>query len=169
MEQALLARWVFERALAESRGFGLAVDESLSSHDRPWGGFLRIREESFPAFAAAYWEGVEIPHPAPGLRLDPKVLLVAPGARLSLQFHHRRSELWRVLDGPVKIVTGSGADDLTEKTYVPGDVLRLGLAEWHRLIGCDAWGRVAEIWQHADCDNPSDENDIVRVEDDYGR
>jgi hypothetical protein len=28
---------------------------------------------------------------------------------------------------------------------------------------------VAEIWQHTDPENPSDEDDIVRVSDDFGR
>ena len=28
---------------------------------------------------------------------------------------------------------------------------------------------VSEIWQHTDPNNPSDENDIVRISDDYGR
>lgn len=169
MERNEIAKWVYERALAEARGFGLRVDEGLSCHDRPWGGFLRIREESLGDFAAAYWRGVEIPQPAPGLRLDPKILLVAPGARLSLQYHHRRSEHWRVLDGPVRIMTGSCEADLVEKEYHPGDVLRLGLSEWHRLVGGGTWGRVAEIWQHSDPANPSNEDDIVRVQDDYGR
>lgn len=31
------------------------------------------------------------------------------------------------------------------------------------------WGVVAEIWQHTDKDNPSNEDDIVRVQDDFGR
>ncbi len=39
-----------------------------------------------------------------------------------------------------------------------------------RLAGAlDAWGRVAEIWQHEDENNLSDEDDIVRVQDDYAR
>ncbi len=31
------------------------------------------------------------------------------------------------------------------------------------------WAVVAEIWQHTEKDNPSDEKDIVRINDDYGR
>jgi hypothetical protein len=37
------------------------------------------------------------------------------------------------------------------------------------LIGLDDWGIVAEIWQHTDESNPSDEDDIVRLQDDYSR
>jgi mannose-6-phosphate isomerase len=164
-----LKSWIYNRALAEARGFGLEVDEALSSCARPWGGFLRIREESFAKFAEAYWKDVEIPHPAPNLRLDPKILIVAPGARLSLQYHHRRSEHWRVLDGPVRIITGRDEGSLRESIYRPGDIVRLACGEWHRLVGADTWGRIAEIWHHADPANPSYEDDIVRVQDDYGR
>jgi hypothetical protein len=38
----------------------------------------------------------------------------------------------------------------------------------HRLIGLDDFGVVAEIWQHTDA-IPSDEEDIIRVQDDFGR
>ena len=41
--------------------------------------------------------------------------------------------------------------------------------ERHRLIGLEGWGIVAEIWQHTDPENPSDEDDIVRLQDDFGR
>jgi hypothetical protein len=39
----------------------------------------------------------------------------------------------------------------------------------HRLVGLGDWGVLAEIWQHTDLQNPSDEEDIVRLQDDYGR
>ena len=39
----------------------------------------------------------------------------------------------------------------------------------HRLLGINNWGIVAEIWQHIDMSNLSNENDIVRIEDDFGR
>ena len=38
----------------------------------------------------------------------------------------------------------------------------------HRLIGLDDYAVVAEIWQHTD-KIPSDEEDIIRVQDDFGR
>lgn len=41
--------------------------------------------------------------------------------------------------------------------------------ERHRLIGLDSWGIVAGIWQHTDPENASDEDDIVRLQDDFGR
>ena len=50
-----------------------------------------------------------------------------------------------------------------------GNIVQLKQGERHRLIGLNGWGIVAEIWQHTDADNPSNEDDIVRVQDDFGR
>lgn len=47
--------------------------------------------------------------------------------------------------------------------------MSLKQGERHRLVGVDEWGIVAEIWQHTDAAHPSDEDDIVRVQDDFGR
>ena len=48
-----------------------------------------------------------------------------------------------------------------------------GLKHFHilmnRLVGLDKIGVVAEIWIHTDLNNLSDENDIVRINDDYKR
>lgn len=162
-EQAELA---FGRILAEARGFGLEiVDQDFA---RPWGGFLRFSEECLSAFFEAYWKGVDT-GAAEGCR-DPKVLLVAPAQRLSLQLHHRRSELWRVLDGPVLVVHGPDQKSLEYHVLFPGDVIRIPCGRLHRLTASlTSWGRVAEIWEHVDPSNPSDEADIVRVQDDYAR
>jgi mannose-6-phosphate isomerase len=162
-------QWLFERTAAEAKGFGMEVLFELSNTSKPWGAYLRLAESSIPAFYQAYWRNVEVPDFSAGLRLDPKILIVAPGARLSLQYHHRRAEHWRVVEGPVKIFTGMDADSVQERIHYPGEVIRLSCGEWHRLVGLDVWGRVAEIWEHTDPNNPSDESDIVRVEDDYGR
>ena len=50
-----------------------------------------------------------------------------------------------------------------------GDKIKLKQGKRHRLIGLEGWGVVAEIWQHTDAANPSDEDDIVRLQDDFGR
>ena len=50
-----------------------------------------------------------------------------------------------------------------------GVIIELWQGESHRLIGTENWGIIAEIWRHTDAENPSDENDIVRVQDDFGR
>ena len=56
-----------------------------------------------------------------------------------------------------------------EKILKEGDEIRLYKGERHRIIGLENYAVVAEIWIHTDKDNPSDENDIVRVQDDFDR
>lgn len=53
-------------------------------------------------------------------------------------------------------------------TYIEGNQVKLQQGERHRLIGLKDFGIVAEIWQHTDS-VPSDEDDIVRVQDDFKR
>jgi hypothetical protein len=53
--------------------------------------------------------------------------------------------------------------------YKEGDQLILKQGERHRLIGLENYSVVAEIWQHTDVNDPSDEDDIIRVQDDFGR
>ena len=50
-----------------------------------------------------------------------------------------------------------------------GELISLEQGERHRLLGLHDWGVVAEIWMHTDPSNPSDEEDIVRLQDDFGR
>ena len=49
-----------------------------------------------------------------------------------------------------------------------GDQVRLEKGERHRLIGLEEFSIVAEMWQHTYW-IPSDEEDIVRVQDDFSR
>jgi mannose-6-phosphate isomerase len=102
-------------------------------------------------------------------KLSPKILIVAPNKRLSWQYHFRRSEIWKIVDGVVGIKT-SLTDEEGELVSLSKDAfIKLEKGQRHRLIGLNSWGIVAEIWQHTDIENPSDEDDIVRVQDDFGR
>lgn len=155
------------RARGSLAGAGLAVDgEDLA---RPWGGFLLISQADVRGFIHAYFPDSDLQDAHERLALSPKLLLVAPGARLSWQYHHRRSEIWRVIEGPVGISRNLDDQETPMRSYGPGEVLRLELGERHRLIGRDTWGVVAEIWQHTYATSPSDEHDIVRVCDGYDR
>ena len=55
------------------------------------------------------------------------------------------------------------------KQLIIGNIIQLKQGERHRLIGLDGWGIVAEIWRHTDASNPSNEDDIIRLQDDFGR
>ena len=50
-----------------------------------------------------------------------------------------------------------------------GNQIKINQGERHRIIGLKNSAIIAEIWQHTDSKNPSDENDIIRLEDDFGR
>ena len=138
-------------------------------HSRLWGGFFVIQEEDAQRFSNIYFDGFNIDTLRKAGKLSPKILLVKPQARLSWQYHHRRAETWRVVKGPVGVIRSF---DDTQKAMIihhEGDIITLKKAERHRLIGLDSWGVVAEFWQHTDAQKPSNEDDIVRLQDDYSR
>lgn len=137
--------------------------------ERPWGGFFVIEESQAPAFIGRYFPGLESVDLIGGRKVSPKILVVAPHKRLSWQYHHRRAEVWQVVEGPVAVAHGMSDEQPEPNTYVAGDTVTLAQGERHRLIGLEEWGIVAEIWQHTDPTQPSDEDDIVRLQDDFGR
>jgi mannose-6-phosphate isomerase len=144
---------------------------TIASYDdhRPWGGFFVIDENQAQKFADTYFEGLDVSTLKISGKLSPKILLVAPHQRLSWQYHHRRAEIWRLIDGEAGVIRSK--DDVQGELEVlkKGDTITLQQGERHRLVGLDDWGVVAEIWQHTVAENPSDEDDIVRLQDDFGR
>lgn len=161
---------LYNRLCAEARGYNLEIDEELSSIDKPWGAYVRIANKSVPAFIDAYWSDIQDAlRSRMGKKLDPKLLLVAPGHQLSLQYHHRRKEHWRVVSGPIQIILGENESSLITTIYQTGETIEIPCGYWHRIKGLSGWGLIAELWDHTDIENPSDETDIVRVEDDFSR
>lgn len=136
---------------------------------RPWGGFFVIDEAQAQQFANKYFDGVDVDQLKIGGKLSPKILIVAPEKRLSWQYHHRRAEIWEVVVGTVGVVTSATDIEGPMQTYSTGQQVKINQGERHRLVGLNDWGVVAEIWQHTDPGNPSNEDDIVRVQDDFGR
>lgn len=149
----------------KTQGFSI-VDQD---RERPWGGFFVIDEDQAQQFADTYFDNMPVNELKISGKLSPKILIVEPEKRLSWQYHHRRAEIWKVIDGPVGVITSDTDEQGPLKTYETGDLIRLSQGERHRLVGLDDWGVLAEIWQHTDAENPSDEDDIVRVQDDFGR
>ena len=147
------------------QGFRIAQEDQT----RPWGGFFVIDEAQAQQFADTYFDGLPVEQLRISGKLSPKVLLVAPQQRLSWQYHHRRAEIWQVVQGPVGVATSPTDAQGEVASYAVGQRIVLQQGERHRLVGLDGWGVLAEIWQHTDAENPSDENDIVRVQDDFGR
>lgn len=158
---------ILERVRADLRSHGLRVLSEDSQ--RPWGGFLVLDESQIDQFVAAYFPGMHLPRPQDRLPMRPKILLIAPGRRFSWQYHHRRAEEWRVVEGPVGVAVSDQDVEPEPLTYEAGRSLRLPTGTRHRLYGLKDWGVVAEIWVHTDPTVPSDDDDIVRLTDDYNR
>jgi mannose-1-phosphate guanylyltransferase / mannose-6-phosphate isomerase len=90
-----------------------------------------------------------------------KRLTVKPGGILSLQKHHRRSEHWTVVHGTARVRVGDQETLLerNQSTYIPVDTL-------HRLENpTDSDLHLIEV----QCGDYFGEDDIVRLEDVYGR
>lgn len=144
----------------------------LHDYDRPWGGFNQLANDNADRFVEEFFPDLSPEDARLGdanSELSPKILTVAPGQRLSWQFHNRRAERWAFITpgGYHKSTT----DDQGELQIAqPGEVVQFEQAERHRLVGAIGhFTLVAEIWQHTKQGELSDEDDIVRLDDDYKR
>ena len=136
---------------------------------RPWGGFFVLEEAQIKKFREQFFDTVSFSDLQLQNKLSPKILVVAPGMRLSWQYHHRRAEIWKLIAGKGGIKISETDEEGPLQSLELNKVIELSQGERHRLIGLDTWGVVAEIWMHTDPHNPSDEEDIVRVQDDFQR
>lgn len=115
------------------------TETHLTVH-RPWGTYTVLEE-------------------GPNFKI--KRIMVNPGARLSMQLHHHRSEHWVVVSGSAKITNGEREIVLqeNESTYIPK-------MHRHRLENASAIPlQIIEV----QCGEYVGEDDIVRFEDTYGR
>lgn len=149
----------------------IPLEISEVDNQRPWGGFFVISKESEEKFIGTFFPEVDKENIYKyGQELSPKILVVAPNEQLSWQYHHRRAELWKSLAGTVGIMV-SDTDEKPDshQSLSTGELVQHDNQVRHRLIGLDDWGVLAEIWQHTDPEQQSNEDDIVRLEDSYGR
>jgi mannose-1-phosphate guanylyltransferase/mannose-6-phosphate isomerase len=107
---------------------------------RPWGTYTILEE---------------------GDRFKIKRIEVKPGARLSLQSHHHRSEHWVVVSGTAKVVNGDHEFLLTtnQSTYIQA-------GHRHRL---ENPGKLTLVMIEVQSGEYLGEDDIVRYDDVYGR
>ena len=158
---------VFEQIASELKKDNFTVVQE--DQTRPWGGFFVIDESQAGAFAAKFFPHLEMEAIAIANKLSPKILVVAPHKRLSWQYHFRRAEIWVILSSVVGVKTSMTDEEGEIQELGPGTFIQMDKGERHRLIGLESWGVVAEIWEHTDPENPSDEEDIIRLQDDFGR
>ncbi len=88
-----------------------------------------------------------------------KLLYVHKGEECSLQYHHHREEFWKIIAGSPRLVIG-------EETVNPkvGDELAVPAETKHRIAAPQDDVTILEI-----STGVFDENDIVRLEDNYNR
>ena len=137
--------------------------------DRPWGGFYLIHESQAQNFSSLFFNNLDVSKLNLSNKLSPKILVIKPKKRLSWQYHHRRPEHWSVIKGGIIV---SKSDDDVERKLInlkAGKQMEIAKEERHRIIGTNKYALVAEIWIHTDKNNPSNEEDIVRVQDDFNR
>lgn len=89
-----------------------------------------------------------------------KVISINPNSSLSLQYHNNRDEFWRVLSGHPVLIVGEKKINAN-----PGDEFEIPRLEKHRIEAKDDAVQILEISYSANFD----ENDIIRIEDKYGR
>jgi mannose-6-phosphate isomerase-like protein (cupin superfamily) len=149
----------------ESFGYQI-ISEDLN---RPWGGFLVIDEDQSQKFSNQFFDGLKIESLQITERLSPKILIINPNSKLSWQYHIRRAEIWSIYKGPVGIIRSKNNFQNNMEIIDSGNQIKIKQGERHRIVGLKNSAIIAEVWQHTDFKNPSDENDIIRLEDDFGR
>jgi mannose-6-phosphate isomerase len=151
----------------------LAKGYTLSDVDelKPWGAYYRLSDDYAEKFVKEYFPGRSVEELGHGGSLSPKILVFEPGKKLSHQYHERRAEIWRVIKGNLTAAVSTSDEEGEWKTYTAGEELAYDELIRHRAGAPEdgAWVVVAEIWQHTDKNNPTDEDDIVRLADDFGR
>jgi mannose-1-phosphate guanylyltransferase/mannose-6-phosphate isomerase len=112
-----------------------------------------------PAKVARPWGSYESLGEGP--RFQIKRIIVGPGERLSLQKHYHRSEHWVVVQGTAEVTVGDTVTLLQENqsTYIPAGTT-------HRLANP---GKVPLELIEVQCGAYLGEDDIVRLDDQYGR
>ena len=110
----------------------------IYSEIRPWGRFEKFHENK---------------------SCTVKLIYVNANSRLSLQYHKKRSEFWKVIKGTAMV-------EVDEKRIVlgEGDTITIPRQAKHRVLALKSECIILEISY-----GRFDENDIVRLEDDYQR
>ncbi len=88
-----------------------------------------------------------------------KIITIKPGGELSLQYHAGRAEFWKVILGNPLITVGETVTEAKE-----GDEFFVAPQQKHRMQAREQEVRILEIAL-----GTFDEDDIVRLEDKYGR
>ncbi len=127
------------------------IVESLKSADR---GEWKIHREVYRPWGK--YDSIDV-----GSRYQVKRITVNPGSKLSVQMHHHRAEHWIVVSGTAKVTNGDKIFLVSENesTYIP-------IGQIHAL---ENPGKVPLELIEVQTGSYLGEDDIVRLEDNYGR
>ena len=90
-----------------------------------------------------------------------KRIIVKPGQRLSYQYHYKRNECWVIVQGAATVTL----DDKIH-TFIEGDVVQIEYGTKHRVRNDE---KIDLIYIETQTGTYFGEDDIVRLDDDYGR
>jgi mannose-6-phosphate isomerase-like protein (cupin superfamily) len=90
-----------------------------------------------------------------------KVIVIETGRRLSLQYHERKDESVYVISGRLRLHLEDEAGMMTVRELGPGDSARVPVGRRHRF-------EAAERVELIEVSTP-ELDDVIRVEDDFGR
>ncbi len=122
-----------------------AVYGDFARHYRPWG----------------YYQSID-----QGKRHQVKRIVVKPGARLSLQKHAHRAEHWTVVEGLAEVTVGMERDALKVTPVRENESIHIPKGAIHRMANP---GKTPMVLIEVQVGDYLGEDDIVRLEDDYGR
>jgi len=119
----------------------ISIQYKIGDHDeRPWGN----------------WVVLDV-----GNKFITKRITVNAGARLSLQYHHHREEIWT-------IVSGNGIASIGDVEHIvsTGKTVTIKPEQPHRIFNNSS---LPLVFIEVQLGEILDESDIVRIQDDFGR
>lgn len=107
---------------------------------KPWGSYTNLLEEEYTKV---------------------KKIIIKPGESPSYQYHFNRSEIWIIVKGRAKVKI----DDVVMHHQV-GDIIKIPIESAHQIVNI---GDDELIFIEVQLGEYFGEDDIVRLEDKYGR
>lgn len=118
----------------------MSTNKKLETIEKPWGSYTNLIDEDFSKV---------------------KKIIIKPEQSPSYQYHFKRSEIWVIIKGTAKIKI-----DDNIKTYFVGDIITIPVKSKHQVTNI---GTEDLVFVEIQLGDYFGEDDIVRLEDMYGR
>jgi len=113
---------------------------NLEAVEKPWGSYTNLMDEQYTKV---------------------KKILISPGQSPSYQYHFKRSELWIIVKGIAEVKID---DNIT--SHIVGDIIKIPKEAKHQVTNI---GETDLVFVEIQLGEYFGEDDIVRLEDKYGR